>query len=108
MLNLEKDCAIIRKDPDEDGNWGDLIIKRGLKRRARKRVLKIDQESKSVLENLIAQSKCCYVFGQPGTPTRNSSPGYSNRKWGVSGRSLPMIRLSSIWMLDFILCATRF
>jgi integrase-like protein len=22
MLNLEKDCVIIRKDPDEDGNWG--------------------------------------------------------------------------------------
>ena len=21
MLNLEKDCVIIRKDPDEDGNW---------------------------------------------------------------------------------------
>jgi hypothetical protein len=54
MLNLEKDCVIIRKDPDEDGNWGDLIIKRGLKRRARKRVLKINQESKSVLENLIS------------------------------------------------------
>jgi hypothetical protein len=41
MLNLEKDCVIIRKDPDEDGNWGDLIIKRGLKRRARKRVLEV-------------------------------------------------------------------
>jgi len=49
MLNLEKDCVMIRKDPDKDGNWGDLIIKRGLKRRARKRVLKINQESKSVL-----------------------------------------------------------
>ena len=57
MLNLEKDCVIIRKDRDEDGNWGDLIIKRGLKRRARKRVLKISQESKSVLENLISQSE---------------------------------------------------
>jgi glucose-6-phosphate 1-dehydrogenase len=34
MLNLEKDCVIIRKDPDEDGNWGNLVIKRGLKRRA--------------------------------------------------------------------------
>jgi hypothetical protein len=29
MLNLEKDCVLIRKRPDEDGNWGDLVIKRG-------------------------------------------------------------------------------
>ena len=33
MLNLEKDCVLIRQRPDEDGNWGDLVIKRGLKRR---------------------------------------------------------------------------
>jgi hypothetical protein len=51
MLNLEKDCVLIRKRPDEDGNWGDLIIKRGLKRRARKRVLKINEEAKEVLDS---------------------------------------------------------
>jgi len=65
MLNLEKDCVILRDELDEDGNWGDLVIKRGLKRRARKRVLKINQESKFVLENLIAQSQCRHVFSQP-------------------------------------------
>lgn len=75
MLNLEKDCLIIRKDdPDEDGNWGDLIIKRGLKRRARKRVLKINKESKSVLENLISQSKCRHVFSQPRHPDQKLQP----------------------------------
>jgi hypothetical protein len=74
MLNLEKDCVIIRKDPDEDGNWGDLIIKRGLKRRARKRVLKINKESQSVLENLISQSKCRYLFSQPRHPDRKLEP----------------------------------
>jgi integrase len=74
MLNLEKDCVIIRKDPDDDGNWGDLIIKRGLKRRARKRVLKINEESKSVLENLITQSKCRYVFSQPRRPDQKLQP----------------------------------
>jgi hypothetical protein len=26
MLNLEKDCVVIRKAPDEDENRGDLII----------------------------------------------------------------------------------
>jgi len=35
MLNLEKDCVVIRKHPDEDGKWGDLVITRGLKRRAK-------------------------------------------------------------------------
>jgi hypothetical protein len=74
MPNLEKDCVIIREDPDEDGNWGDLIIKRGLKRRARKRVLKINKESQSVLENLISQSKCRYVFSQPRHPDRKLEP----------------------------------
>jgi len=74
MLNLEKDCVVIRKDPDEDGNWGDLITKRGLKRRARKRVLKINQESKSVLENLIVESKCRYVFSQPRHPDQKLQP----------------------------------
>src|SRR5207247_7091078 len=39
MLNLEKDCVLIRKDLDEDGNWSDLIIERRLKRRAGKRLL---------------------------------------------------------------------
>jgi integrase len=74
MLNLEKDCVVIRKEPDEDGNWGDLIIKRGLKRRARKRVLKINEESKAVLENLISQSKCRYVFSQPRHPDQKLQP----------------------------------
>jgi integrase len=64
----------IRREPDEDGNWGDLIIKRGLKRRARKRVLKINQESKSVLENLISQSKCRHVFSQPTHPDQKLQP----------------------------------
>ena len=64
MLNLEKDCVMIRKDADEDGNWGDLITKRGLKQRARKRLLKINQESKQVLERLPSESKCRYVFSQ--------------------------------------------
>lgn len=65
MLNLEKDCVLIRKRPDEDGNWGDLVIKRGLKRRARKRVLKINEEVKEVLERLVSESKCRHVFSQP-------------------------------------------
>jgi len=74
MLNLEKDCVIIGKETDGDGNWGDLIIKRGLKRRARKRVLKINEEAKSVLENLISQSQCRHVFSQPRHPDQKLQP----------------------------------
>ena len=86
---------------------GRPIIKRRLKR-AHKRVLKINQESKSILENLILQSNAATYSASPGTPTRSCSPGYSNRKWAVSGKSLPVIRLDSIRTLDFTLCATRF
>ena len=111
MLNLEKDCVILSKDgagPDEDGNWGDLVIKRGLKRRARKRVLKINEVSKSILENSSPDPIAATSSAIRSMPTENSSPRYSNGKWGVSGKSLPVIRLSSIRMPDFTLCATRF
>jgi hypothetical protein len=56
MLNLEKDCELISKRPDER-NWGDLVIQRGLKRRARRRVLKINTKAKEVLEQFVMESK---------------------------------------------------
>ena len=74
MLNLEKDCVLIRKRPDEDGNWGDLVIKRGLKRRARKRVLKINAEAKEVLEQLVMESEGRHVFSQPRHPDKKLEP----------------------------------
>ncbi len=74
MLNLEKDCVLIRKRPDEDGNWGDLVIKRGLKRRARKRVLKINAEAKEVLEQLVLESKGRHVFSEPRHPDKQLEP----------------------------------
>jgi len=90
MLNLEKDCVVIRKEPDEDGNWGDLIIKRELKRRARKRVLKINEESKLVLENLISQSKCRHVFSQPRHPDQKLRPwGTRIGNRSISGKACP-------------------
>src|SRR5215469_322435 len=74
MLNLEKDCVFIRQGPDEDGNWGDLIIKLGLKRRTRKRVLKINEESKSILESLMREAQCRHVFSQPKHPDQKLQP----------------------------------
>lgn len=85
MLNLEKDCVILSQDgagPDEDGNWGDLVIKRGLKRRARKRVLKINEVSKSILENLLARSHCRHVFSHPLHADRKLQPAVLEREMG--------------------------
>jgi hypothetical protein len=73
-LNLEKHCVLIRKRPDEDGNWVDLVIKRGLKRRARKRVLKINAEAKEVLEQLVMESKGRLVSSQPRHPDKKLEP----------------------------------
>src|SRR5260370_3555155 len=69
MLKLMKDC--VRFDPAHHGNGnapGELIIKRGLKRRARKRKLVIDREMKAVLERLLKESDCEYVFTSPQDP----------------------------------------
>jgi len=75
MLKLMKDC--VRFDPARQGNGkasGELTIKRGLKRRARKRKLVIDREIKTVLERLMAQSDCEYVFTSPQDPAKPLGP----------------------------------
>ena len=95
MLNLEKDCVLIRKRPDEDGNWGDLVIKRGLKRRARKRVLKINAEAKEVLEQSWNRRAGTYS-ANPVIQTKNSSLGSWNPKWdGCVIKSKPIRMLES-------------
>lgn len=71
-------------------------------------MLKISQESKSVLENLIAQSKCRYVFSQPWHPDQKLRPWVLESEMGRLREKLAVIRLSSIRMPDFTLCATRF
>ena len=66
MLMLMKDCVRFYPEPLEDGNvCGELTIKRGLKRRARKRKLVIDPAMKEVLDSLLRQSRCDYVFTSP-------------------------------------------
>src|SRR5207302_2123333 len=96
MLNLEKDCVILRNEADEEGNWGDLIIKRGLsggRANACSRSTKNQSRSSNISSPNpnVATSSANHV-----TLTGNSSPGYSNRKWDVSGKNLPVIRLRSI------------
>ncbi len=75
MLKLMKDC--VRFGPAHQGNGknsGELAIKRGLKRRARKRKLVIDREMKAVLEQLVKQSNCEYVFTSPQDPAKPLGP----------------------------------
>ena len=66
MLHLMKDCVHFATAPVEEGLYGTLVIKRGLKRRARKRTLQIDGAMKAVLEALLSVSKCDNVFTHPG------------------------------------------
>jgi integrase len=79
MLQLMKDCVRFHpahRDQHRDGRKvpGELTIKRGLKRRARKRKLVIDREMKEVLERLMGQSECEYVFTSPQDPAKPLGP----------------------------------
>jgi hypothetical protein len=74
MLHLMKDCIHVFEQPLEDDLHGSLVIKRGLKRRARKRTLGMNAEMKEVLEGLLAISRCAYVFTHPTDLTRPLGP----------------------------------
>jgi integrase len=81
MLALEKDCVLINAKPDKDGVWGVLNIKRGLKRQARARKVRIDTEMKVVLECLMGLSQCPYVITDPGSGKRAPKPGKRLPPW---------------------------
>jgi len=71
MLMLMKDCYRVLPEADADGKrYGEVTVKRGLKRRARRRKLLVDGEVKEILEHLIAQSECEYVFTHPRDRTK--------------------------------------
>ena len=76
MLLLMKDCYRVRQAPETDGKiYGEVTIKRGLKRRARKRKLLVDGKVEQILERLIADSRCDSVFTLPHDRTRPSKSG---------------------------------
>ena len=62
LLGLEWDCVNMNKTADENGLWGTLEIRRGLKRKERRRVLPITEDMAAVLSSLRALSKCQHVF----------------------------------------------
>ena len=50
--------------------YSTVMIKRGLKCRARRRELHTNLEMKDVLSGLVASSKCEFVLTHPGDPTK--------------------------------------
>jgi integrase len=75
MLQLMKDCVRFHRVHQGNGKvLGELTIKRGLKRRARKRKLVVDREMKAVLERLMKQSDCEHVFTSPQDTAKPLGP----------------------------------
>jgi integrase len=62
MLALERDSISLSDEPDENGLFGRIEIKRGLKRKERRRTLPINQEMRDALTHLLGVSRCKYVF----------------------------------------------
>jgi len=75
MLMLMKDRVHFFPQPLENPSFcGELRIKRGLKRHARRRRLIIDREMKQVLEALLGQSRCAFVFTSPHDAAHQLAP----------------------------------
>ncbi len=74
MLQLMKDCVQMNRRLAEGGVHGTLLIKRGLKRRARRRQLPIGKEMQETLDKLMIASQCEYVFTSPIDPARPLGP----------------------------------
>ena len=62
LLALEWDCVNINKTADENGLWGILEIRRGLKRKERRRDLPITEDMAAVFSSLRSLSKCQHLF----------------------------------------------
>jgi len=65
MLALQRDCVKLLEKPDQDGFFGEIEVRRGLKRGCRRRTLKINRPMRDVLQPLIAKSSCAHVFTTP-------------------------------------------
>jgi len=104
MLMLMKDCYRLLPQSDDHGKvYGEVLVKRGLKRRARRRKLLVDGEVKQILERLMAQSQCEYVFTNPRNPTKQLGVGCSRIRWDACAATSSRTR-----MLACMLCGTRF
>jgi integrase len=75
ILALQKDCVALLEMPDKDGFFGEIEVRRGLKRNCRRRTLKINRPMRDVLQALIAKSSCAHVFTTPDNAEEPLSKG---------------------------------
>ncbi len=62
MLALQRDCVHLSDEADENGLFGTVEIKRGLKRKERRRTLPVTAAMRDALLVQLGRSKCQHVF----------------------------------------------
>jgi integrase len=88
MLALQKDCVALLEIPDKDGFFGEIEVRRGLKRGCRRRTLKVNRPMRDVLQALTAKSACAHVFTMPDHaehPLSNARLGHQVRRMKAKG-----------------------
>lgn len=85
MLHLMKDCVRLYSATIAGRLYGSLVIKRGLKRRARKRTLEIDLEMKKVLEELLTTQNAIMCLATREVPRNLWEPGCWRPRCGRCG-----------------------
>lgn len=74
MLALRRDCVHLNDEADDDGLFGYIEIKRGLKRKERERTLPITAEMREALNGQLKRSCSQYVFTSVEDATQPLSP----------------------------------
>ena len=74
MLALQRDCVTLTDQADDDGMFGEVSIKRGLKRKERERTLPVTREMREAILAMLSRSQCEYVFTSLENPKQSLSP----------------------------------
>lgn len=74
MLALQRDCITLTDQPDDDGMFGQVEIKRGLKRKERERTLPVNREMRDAMQAQLSRSRCEYLFTSLEDPRQPLSP----------------------------------
>src|SRR5215471_14057264 len=74
MLMLQRDCVDLSDEPDDKGSYGNVEIRRGLKRNARRRTLPVTAAMRDVVRMLLSTSECDYLFTGVQDRTKPLSP----------------------------------
>ena len=74
MLALQRDCISLTDLPDDDGMFGQVVIRRGLKRLERERTLPVTPAMRDAIIATLSRSRCEYVFSSLENPNQPLSP----------------------------------